>query len=145
MPQIPHSEPNRPRILLAALAIASLEAVAVAAFGLWNLVATIIAANQAKEYGFLPMGIAFLVISLLFAAFIFWGVRNLWRGRRNGRAPVITWQLMQIVVSVSLFNVYPKAATIGLIAISTFVIAGIVNRASIAATSITGPNQLLGE
>lgn len=112
-----------------------MEAIAVVIFGIWNLVAIITAAVNASNNAFIPMGIAFFVVTLILGAFIVWGAGGLMVGRRRGRAPVITWQLMQIVVALSTTNNYPIAINIGVIILSIFVIIAVLHKDSLAATS----------
>lgn len=79
------------------------------------------------------------VIFLAIIALLLAGVRALYRGRRWGRGPVITWQLLVLAIGVS------QAATLTwwlvalLVVLPVAVTAGLLVRPSVAWTDSTAP------
>ncbi|MCA5892793.1 hypothetical protein LEP48_05420 [Isoptericola sp. NEAU-Y5] len=65
--------------------------------------------------------------------------RSLWSGRRGGRAPLVVWQIMQGLVSVSLLTQgatpWVLAAAAGLLLVALVVLVSLVSRRVVEATS----------
>ncbi|UFU05529.1 hypothetical protein [Ruania halotolerans] len=122
-----------PRPLRIALLIAALEAVVLVLVGVFGVVSSL-------QTGGLMLGtnIGMLVILMLFGAFLVTAVRALHHGRRWGRAPVITWQLIQIAVLISSFSNLPWWLTVPGIAAGIVVTICVVLPASLAATARSG-------
>jgi hypothetical protein len=69
--------------------------------------------------------------------------RALWRRRRWGRGPVITWQLLQAVVAVGVAGAIPVYLVALLVLVSAGVIAGVLWPSSRGYTSHTGAPSFL--
>jgi hypothetical protein len=63
--------------------------------------------------------------------------RALARGRRWGRAPVVTWQLLQGAIGLTQAGTAP-AVGVALVVAAALVLGGLLAPASVAATSATG-------
>ncbi len=69
--------------------------------------------------------------------------RALWRRRRWGRGPVITWQLLQAVVAVAVAGTLPVYLVALIVLVSAGVIAGVLWPSSRDYTSRTGTPSFL--
>lgn len=125
---------GRPLLLRVALGLVLLEAVGLAAFGLWTFV-------ELATAGFADAGMSIGVTVALvgFAALLVAAARALWLGRRWGRGPVVTWQLLQFAVGASAIGANPWWATYVPMAVALVVVAGLLAPASLAATRGVGP------
>jgi hypothetical protein len=123
----------RPLPLRIGLAVALLEAVALAVIGVVSLVLAL--SDDATFVGFASGVLVFLV---LISALLFLAVRALWSGKRWGRGPVITWQLLQFAAGASsLSTVVWWAATVPMVA-AVLVVVALLLPASLAATAGAG-------
>lgn len=85
-----------PAALTVALALVGLEALLLVAWAAWSVVSLVRGTPN-------PGGAAFVgVFALGAAAVLVLAGRACARGRRGGRAPVITWQLLQVAVALTL-------------------------------------------
>lgn len=123
-------EPRRNLPLLAALVLAGLEAVAL-------VVAAVYAAVSTVRDGFDGAGvsIALVVVLLLFAGLLVLGVQALWHGRRWGRGPVATWQLLQVATALGAMGIAPPWLIYPAVVVSLLVLVALLLPSSIAATS----------
>ncbi len=116
--------------LLAALVLAGLEAVVLVGAGVWSLVAMVRAGFAAAA-----VSVALAVVLLLIALLLLTGINALWHGRRWGRGPVLTWQLIQAAAVIGSLGQAPLVVVIGVLVASAAVIVGLLLPSSIAATS----------
>lgn len=86
--------PGRPSALLVAVALAAAEAL------LLVVVAGYVVVSTLSGPGSLLPVVPLLVLPLAVAAGLALALRGLLRGRRWARAPIITWQLFQVVLLV---------------------------------------------
>ena len=91
-----------------ALGVLLLEAVALAATGVWFLVE--LARSGASD---VPLALFLVVFAAGIAAALVLAARALRAGRRGGRAPAIGWQLLQGATAVTILQV-PGAHTVAL-------------------------------
>lgn len=87
--------------------------------------------------------VAMAVFFLGLAVVLIAGGRALWRGRRWGRGPVITWQLLQAVMAIAVTGVLPVSLVVLLVLMSAGVIAGILWPSSREYASGTGSPSVL--
>ncbi|GAA1641747.1 hypothetical protein [Georgenia ruanii] len=85
------------------------------------------------------MAVFFVGLALLLIV----GGRALWRRRRWGRGPVITWQLLQAVVAVATAGALPIYLVVLLILVSVGVIVGVLWPSSRDYASHTGTPSFL--
>lgn len=132
---MPRPVSPRPVPLLAGLAGAALEVVALVAAAVWMLVD-----QPADEADALPYGIAMAITLVLFAALIAFGLRALWRGMRWGRGPIITWQLIQGITAATMWALLPTPVAVAALLLSVAVTVALLTPSALAATSRTlGP------
>jgi hypothetical protein len=116
--------------LLAALVLAGLEAVLLVGAAVWSLVAMVRAGFAAAA-----VSVALAVVLLLIAVLLLTGINALWHGRRWGRGPVLTWQLIQSAALIGSLGQAPPIVVIAVLVASAVVIVGLLLPSSIAATS----------
>lgn len=126
----PVEEPLRNLPLLIALVVAGLEAVVLVVVA----VASVVSMVQDELDGAVVV-IALAVVLLLFLALLLVGINALWHGRRWGRGPVLTWQLIQAAIAVGAVGEGPPWAVYPALAASLVVAVGLLLPASVAATS----------
>ncbi len=68
------------------------------------------------------MAVFFAGVALLLGG----AARALWRGRRWGRGPVLTWQLLQALSALALAPATPAALVVAMVAAAAVVIAGVL-------------------
>lgn len=84
----------------------------------------------------LPGATAFLALSALgVAAALIAGARGLWRGRRWARSPVITWQLLLVVLAIGWLGAEPTVWAAAVLASAVVVAVGLLVPPVVAATS----------
>jgi hypothetical protein len=84
----------------------------------------------------LPGATVFLVLFALgIAAALIFAVRALWHGRRWGRAPVITWQLLLAVMAIGWLGAEVAFWAALVLASTVVVVVGLLLPAVLAATS----------
>ncbi|WP_159622798.1 hypothetical protein [Ruania rhizosphaerae] len=130
----PHTVPLRVALLLAVL-----EAAVLILVGVTGVVSSALAGGA-----MLAVNVGVLVVLVLFALLLAAAVRALHQGRRWGRGPVVTWQLLQVAVLVSSFAQLPWWLTIPGIASAIAVTVCLLLPTSLAATSGSGnPDAVL--
>jgi len=75
-----------------------------------------------------------LAVALVLAA----AARGLWRGRRWARSPVMTWQVMLVVLSVGWIGADPAPWTWGVLVVALVVGVGLLLPPVVAATTAPG-------
>jgi len=84
----------------------------------------------------LPGATAFLVLFALgIAAVLIAGARGLWRGRRWARSPVMTWQLLLVVMAIGWLGAEPTVWAMAVLASALVVAVGLLLPPVVAATS----------
>lgn len=106
-----------PRTLRVVLVVVGVEVLLLVAWAVWSLVALVQGTDAVAGAVFLA------VFALAVAAVLAASARALVRGRRTGRSPVVTWQLLQVGVAAALLQagswlgwalVVPSVAVVGL-------------------------------
>lgn len=120
--------PDRPWPLVAALLGVLVEVAALAAAGV-VLLAEVVLGRAASAASTAATGAFAVFVAVLLAA----AARALWRGRRWGRGPLVTWQVLQAAVALS--QIGSPWLVGGLVALAVAVVLGLLSPASIAATS----------
>lgn len=94
---------NHPAPVLRRLAavLVGIEALVVA------LGAVLVAGGAFSDHAVADVGLAVALIALLIAVPLGFACRALWRGKTWPRGLVITWQVMQVVAGVTLFEIWP--------------------------------------
>lgn len=130
MAPAPVEDPLRNLPLLVALVLAGLEALLLVVAGVWSLVTMV-------QEGFtqVPLSIALALVLMLFALLLVVGMNALWKGRRWGRGPVLTWQLLQAAIALGVIGMSPAWVVYPAIGASVLVGVGLLLPASVAATS----------
>ncbi len=128
-PDVPDRNPPWP--LVAALVGVLVEAIALAVAAV-VLVAEVALGRAEAIASTVATGVFAAVLAVVLAA----GARALWRGRRWGRGPLVTWQVLQGAVALSqVGSPWLVALLVGLAAGITV---GLLGPGSIAATSVRG-------
>jgi len=84
----------------------------------------------------LPAATAFLVLFALGVAVVLvLGVRGLWAGRRWARSPIMTWQVLLVVMSVGWLGVEPALWAVGVLVSAVVVGVGLVLPSVVAVTA----------
>lgn len=71
------------------------------------------------------------------AALLLAGARGLWRGRRWARSPVVTWQILLVVLALGWFGVEPSVWAAAVVAVAVLVGVGLLLPTVVAATTGT--------
>ncbi|MFH5823998.1 hypothetical protein [Georgenia sp. AZ-5] len=69
--------------------------------------------------------------------------RALWRGRRWGRGPVVTWQILQLLSGVALGGALPAYLVVALAVLAVGVVVGVLWPSSREHASMAGPPSAL--
>lgn len=123
----------RPVPLRVGLALVLLEAVALVVLGIGVVVASIL--DQGTMLG---TNAGVLAVLVLIGGFLFLAARGLWQGRRWGRGPVITWQLLQFAVAVTSWGALEWWALVPALVLPAVVVVCLLLPASLAATAQHG-------
>ena len=83
---------RRPAVLLVAVVIAGVEALVLAGVAVYAVVVTLTGTGSLLDV------VPLVVLPLALAAGLAFAARGLLRGRRWARAPIVTWQLFQLVL-----------------------------------------------
>lgn len=126
----PVEDPWRNLPLLIALVVAGLEGLVLVGAAVWSIVSTARAGFEDAA-----VAVALAVFMLLFVGLLVLGIHALWLGRRWGRGPVLTWQLIQAAIAFSVIGIGPPWAVYPTIVASVVVGVGLLLPASVAATS----------
>ncbi|HEY5516093.1 MAG TPA: hypothetical protein VIK12_07795 [Pengzhenrongella sp.] len=87
-----------------------------------------------------PGATVFLVLFAVgAAAVLIAAVRGLWRGRRWGRSPVITWQLLLVVMGIGWLRAEPSVWAVAVLASAVVAGVGLFVPRVVAATAGRGP------
>lgn len=120
--------PGRPPALVLALVLAAVEALLLVVLAGYIVVSTLSGAGSLL--GVVPL----FVLPLAVAGGLVFALRGLLRGRRWARAPIITWQLFQVVLLVpALGGALRPGAIAGLLA-SVVVVVSLLTPAALRAT-----------
>ncbi|GAA3802667.1 hypothetical protein [Cellulomonas soli] len=120
---------RRPGLLRAVCLFVLLEAVAFVGLGA-ALVVGLVAGSSV-----LPAATVFLaVFALGVAAVLAASARGLWRGRRWARSPVMTWQIMLVVLALGWFGVEASWWSAVVVGIALLTAGGLLMPSVVAAT-----------
>lgn len=128
------ARPNRPVALAVVCLVTLLEAAA--AVGL----AVAWASDLVRGVSVRPAATVFLIVCGLGVALVLAAsARGLWRGRRWARSPVMTWQIMLVVLSVGWLGVETSVWAWGVLVAAVAVGVGLLLPAVVAVT--TAPRE----
>lgn len=126
----PVEDPWRNLPLLVALVVVGLEALVLVAAAVWSVIDMIRGGFDGAA-----VSIALTVVLLLFVLLLVVGMNALWQGRRWGRGPVLTWQLIQAAIALGAIGIAPPWAVFPILLASIAVGVGLLLPASVRATS----------
>ena len=120
---------RRPAALVALCALVLLQAGLLVGLGAaWG-------AGLVRGASRMPAATVFLVLFALgVAAVLVLCVRGLWRGRRWARSPVMTWEVLLVVLAVGWLGSDPAAWAVGVLASAVLVGVGLLLPPVVAAT-----------
>lgn len=131
VPPAPVEDPWRNWPLLGSLVLAGLQAVGLVSAAVWTVVSLIRDPSAP-----VATSVALAVAVLAFALLLVVGINALWHGRRWGRGPVLTWQLIQGAAAIGSINIAPPWGVYPVLASSVLVVVGLLLPSSVAATSL---------
>ena len=123
---------RRPPLLVAVVVLVALEAALL--LGVAAVYAVRAVAGLADP---LLVALVTAALAVVIGGFLLLASRGLWRGRRWARAPVVTWQLLQLAVSVQAVGGGARWGGGVLLAASVAVLAGLFTPAVVRATAST--------
>lgn len=127
---------RRPPVLLAVCCLIVLEAAALAGLGL------AVGAELVRGRATMPGVATFLAVCALgVAALLGLCARGLWHGRRWARSPVITWQILLVVLALGWFGSEPSLWAPVVIVIAVAIVVGLLLPAVVRATTTPGEAQ----
>ena len=130
---------SRPPLLVIALIVVALQVAGLAVLAIGSLGGLLVVAG-AEQVTIVTLAVVLLGLAALVGV-AGWG---LWQGRRWGRGPVVTWQLLLIAVGASGLGGAEWWTTLLPIVISLLVLLGVLAPASRAATDRRGrPDAVL--
>lgn len=133
------SPPSRPVLLTVALVLVGLQVLGLTVLAIGGL-GGLLGAASLEQVTIVTLAVVLLGLALLVGA-AGWG---LWQGKRWGRGPVVTWQLLLLAVGVSGLGGQEWWATVIPIVMSLVIIAGVLAPSSRAATDRGGrPDAVL--
>lgn len=124
---------SRPVALLVGLGVVLLEAVALVVLGIGVVVASLL-----DQGDMLATNAGVLAVLILIGGFLLLATRGLWQGKRWGRGPVITWQLLQFFVAVTSWGTLEWWALTPALVLPVVVVICLLLPASLAATAQHG-------
>ncbi|WP_155855380.1 hypothetical protein [Actinotalea ferrariae] len=128
-PDSPASAAAPPRSVVVVAAAAVLEAVALVALTGWGVVQLVTGRQNAVGV------VLFLVVfGLAVAAVLVGSARALWEGRRTGRAPVATWQLLQGATALAVLQATGSPVAWAVLVLSAVVFVLLLTRPVVAHT-----------
>ncbi len=90
----------------------------------------------------LPGAVVFLLVFALgVAAALVLAARALWAGRRWARSPVMTWQILLLVLAIGWFGVEPAPWIVAVVLVAAATGVGLVLPAVVAATTTPRPGD----
>lgn len=119
--------------LLIALVVALVEAVGLVVMGIAGVLSSFM-----DEGAMLGANAGVLIVFALIGALLLLMVRALWGGKRRGRGPVITWQILQFAVAASSFGVVAWWLLVLAMLLSVIVTVCLLLPSSLAATGTPG-------
>lgn len=121
---------TRPPMLLAVCCLIVLEAAAFAGLGI------AVGSELVRGRATMPGATAFLAVcGLGVAALLGLCARGLWRGRRWARSPVIMWQILLVILTVSWYNAAPSVWAFVVIVMAAAIVVGLFLPAVVRATT----------
>src|SRR5699024_12317445 len=81
------------------MVVALLEAAGLIVMGIAGVLASLV-----DDGAMIGTNAGVLIVFALIGGFLLIMVRELWHGKRRGRGPVITWQILQFAVAASSFG-----------------------------------------
>ena len=133
----PPARPRRPPALLVAAVVAAAEALVLVGVAVAAVAVTLTAG------GSLLAVVPLVVLPLAIAAGLVFAARGLLRGRRWARAPVVTWQLFQVVLlqpALDRPSLLPWA--VALLVVSVVAVVAVLTPAARRATAGPAPPPL---
>ncbi len=126
------AHPDRPAALVVVCLLTLLEAAAAVGLAVaWG-------ADLVRGISVRPAATVFLIVFGLAIAFVLAAsARGLWRGRRWARSPVMTWQIMLVVLSVGWLGVESTVWAWGVLVTAVVVGVGLLLPAVVAVTTAT--------
>ena len=123
----------RPVPLVVGLVLVLLEAIVLVGVGVSVVVASLI------DHGdLLVTNAGVLLVLVLIGGFLFLAARALWQGKRWGRGPVITWQLLQLAVAITSWGTLEWWVLLPALVLPVVVSVCLLVPASLAATAQHG-------
>ncbi|MGC0273131.1 hypothetical protein ACO0LV_09055 [Pseudactinotalea sp. Z1739] len=137
---MPEKSPStRPVLLTVSLVLVGLQVLGLIVLAVGGL-GGVLGAASLEQVTIVTLAVVLLGLALLVGA-AGWG---LWQGKRWGRGPVVTWQLLLLAVGVSGLGGQEWWATVIPIVMSLVIIAGVLVPSSRAATDRGGrPDAVL--
>lgn len=124
---------HRPPLLPVVCLLVLVEALAFAGLAVAWLV------DLVRNGAELPGAVVFLVVFCLgIAALLGFSARGLWNGRRWARSPVITWQVLLVVLALGWLGVEVTAWAVAVVLVALVVGVGLLLPSVVAATARTG-------
>ena len=124
---------DRPLALRIGLAVVLLEAVVLVVLG-----AGVVIASVLDDGAMLGINAGVLAVLVLIGGFLLLAVRGLWQGKRWGRGPVITWQLLQFFVAITSWGGLEWWALVPALLLPVIVLVCLLTPASLSATAERG-------
>ena len=124
---------SRPVPLLVGLALVLLEAVVLVVLGI-----AVVVASALDQGDLLGTNAGVLLVLVLIGGFLLLAARGLWQGKRWGRGPVITWQLLQFAVAVTSWGTLEWWTLLPALVVPVIVVVCLLLPVSLAATAQRG-------
>ncbi|MEZ0449809.1 hypothetical protein [Cellulomonas sp. ICMP 17802] len=121
---------RRPALLLVVCLLVTLEAAAFLGLGIaWTV-------DVVRGTATLPGASLFLAaFGVGIALLLLLGARGLWRGRRWARSPVITWQILLVVLALGWLSSQPSVWGVVVLVVATLVGVGLLLPPVVAVTA----------
>lgn len=130
LPRLSGVTERRPALLLVVCVLVTLEAAAFLGLGIaWT-------ADVVRGNATLPGASLFLAaFGVGIALLLLLGARGLWRGRRWARSPIITWQILLVVLALGWLGSQPSAWAVVVLVVATLAGVGLLLPPVVAVTS----------
>lgn len=109
--------------------VAAVEAIALVGLSVWGLVQLV-----TGRPGAVGVVLFLAAFGLAAAAALLGSARALWEGRRTGRAPVATWQILQGAAALAVFQATTSPVAAVVLAVSVVVFVLLLTRPVVAYT-----------